>query len=253
MQISIKDLNYYFDQRGALLDIHLELERGQFYGVVGPNGSGKTTLLKLMSSLLKAPKNNIWLNDKEINAYKTKERAKKVALVPQIFNADYAFSVAEIVGMGRYPYLEGLSDLKQEDHEAVHEALLMTDLLQYKLREVNTLSGGELQRVMIARALAQKTDILLLDEPLSHLDLHHQLGILKLIRKLCQELDITAVCVMHDLNHTIKYCDQSIMLSKSMVYAADITEKVLTQKNIHEVYDIQVEVIEIKGQKIILY
>lgn len=253
MQISIKDLNHQYDGRDVLNGIKLEFEKGKFYGIIGPNGSGKTTLLKLIAQLLKSPKDKIWLCNQEITSFKEKERAKKIALVPQMFNLDFAFSVEEIVAMGRYPYLESLGDLQQGDHKIVHEALEKTDLLKYKGRDVNTLSGGELQRVILARALAQKTEILLLDEPLSHLDLHHQLAILNLMRQLCKELGITVICVMHDLNLTMKYCDQAIMLRSGSIFTSGQTDQVLTKENIQEVYDILVDVIDISRQKTILY
>ncbi|MBC7958615.1 MAG: ABC transporter ATP-binding protein [Vallitaleaceae bacterium] len=253
MQLFIEELEHYFEGRRALQMNQLEFAKGRFYGIIGPNGSGKTTLLKLISQLIKTQKGKIKLMGEDIARYKEKERAKLIALVPQIFNMEYSFSVLEIVSMGRYPYLQTLGELQEVDHQKVQEALEKTDLLGYTQRAANTLSGGELQRVILARALAQETDILLLDEPLSHLDIHHQLDILTLIKKLCQEAGMTAICVMHDLNLTMKFCDQVVMIKEGSLFAKGLTNDVITKENISKVYNIDAEIVDIHGQKRIIY
>ncbi|PKM50547.1 MAG: hypothetical protein CVV02_10600 [Firmicutes bacterium HGW-Firmicutes-7] len=253
MSISIKQLEHLYGNRKVLKNIIHEFEKGQFYGIIGPNGSGKTTLLKLIANLLKPSNETIWISGQDVTTLREKVRAREMAMVPQIFNIDLAFSVEEIVAMGRYPYKKGLGDLTENDQAVIYQALDKTNLLNNRLRDVNTLSGGELQRVILARAIAQQTSILLLDEPLSHLDIHHQIDMLNLTKKLSKEEDKTILCVMHDLNLTMKYCDQVLLLSDGEIYASGKTKEVLTEENIRSVYGINAEIVEINGHNIIIY
>lgn len=251
--ISIKNLNHSFSNRGVLNNINFTFEKGRFYGLIGPNGSGKTTLLRLISKILKADDHTIFIAGQDIIKLRGKKRARYMAMVPQIFNIEVGFTVEEIVSMGRYPYRDGFGKLTDIDYAKVKEALEKINLMDYQLRQVNTLSGGELQRVILARAIVQETPILLLDEPLSHLDIHHQLDILKLTKELCEKEDKTVICVMHDLNLAMKYCDQVILLKKGNVYAAGETRKVITKEHILHVYGIEVNICEINGQSVITY
>ncbi|PKM95440.1 MAG: ABC transporter [Firmicutes bacterium HGW-Firmicutes-1] len=253
MSISIEQLEHFYDHRKILKDITHEFEKGRFYGIIGPNGSGKTTLLKHIASLLKTPEKTIWISGQDVTSLKEKTRAREMAMVPQTFNIELSFSVEEIVAMGRYPYIKGLGNFTQQDKEFVQHALEKTNLLQHRTRDVNTLSGGELQRVILARAIAQQTDILLLDEPLSHLDIHHQLDILNLTKRLSTEEDKTILCVMHDLNLTMKYCDHVILLCEGEIYASGEANEVLTEENIRRVYSIDAKIVEINGNSIIIY
>lgn len=251
--INISQLNYAYNDRTVLEHINLYFENRQFYGIVGPNGSGKTTLLKLIAKILKPSHQTIFISGQDLLTLKEKKRAKEMAMVPQIFNIDLAFTVEEIVSMGRYPYMESFSRLTEKDHLKIREALRQTNLLDYRLREVNTLSGGELQRVILARAIVQETKLLLLDEPLSHLDIHHQLEILQLTKHLCEKDEKTVLCVMHDLNLAMKYCDQVILLKDGHIFASGKTTDVLTKENIHKVYGIEVTICQLNGQTVITY
>lgn len=253
MELKLINVSYDYKQGNILKNIEWEFNKSKFYGIVGPNGSGKTTLLKLIAQLLKVEQGTIQLFGKDITNYKEKERARRVAFVPQILDMTFAFSVEEIVSMGRYPYMDSFGELNETDKSIIEKALKKTELLSLKERKVNTLSGGELQRVILARAIAQQTDILLLDEPISHLDIHHQLGILKMIKSLCESQDLTAICVMHDLNLTMKFCENVIMLKDGEVFSAGATKEVLNKGNIKDVYGIDVEIAEINKRLQIIY
>lgn len=251
MAVSVNNLQYKYDKDTILDDINFDFEKGMFYGIIGPNGSGKTTLLKLIAKILNTPSDKIYIQNKDINSYKDKEKARQISLVPQIFNIEYSFTVYDIVSMGRYPYK--MDKLSHNDKKIINETLELTNLYDYKDKYVNNLSGGELQRVILARAIAQQTKIMLLDEPLSHLDIHHQLDILNLSKKLCKEKDITIICVLHDLNLAMKYSDKLIMLNKGKIYDAGDTKDVLNKKNIEEIYGIKVDIISQNLSNVIMF
>lgn len=253
MDIKINKLEYSFQDNYVLKDINAEFEQGKLYGIVGPNGSGKTTLIKLLSRLLKSKKDSLFIYGKELNEYKDKEIARKTSLVPQMFHISHGFSVEEVVAMGRYPHLKDFAEMSVEDWRLVKDALELTSLTELKYRQVNELSVGELQRVILARAIAQDTPIMLLDEPLSHLDIHHQLEILHLLKDLCDKKKKTILCVMHDLNLTMKFADQVLLINEGRIFKHGQVKDVLTQENIYQVYKIKVNIENIDNQSIIIF
>ncbi len=253
MEIKIKHLDYCFQDNEVLKGINAEFEKGKLYGIVGPNGSGKTTLIKLLSRLLKSKKNSLFVCDKELNEYRDKEIARKTSLVPQMFHISHGFSVEEVVAMGRYPHLKDFGEMSIKDWEMVRDALEQTSLTKLKGRQVNELSVGELQRVILARAIAQDTPIMLLDEPLSHLDIHHQLEILNLLKDLCENKNKTILCVMHDLNLTMKFADRVLLINEGKIFKNGCVNEVLTEENIFRVYKIKVNIQHIEDQSIIIF
>lgn len=253
MPVCIEQLTQKYNKDIILNNISYEFITGQFYGIIGPNGSGKTTLLKTIARLLKAKEESIWIFGQDILNIREKTLAKSISMVPQIFNIDSSFTVEDIVAMGRYPYIQRLGQLSEEDKAIINNSLRKTKLLSYRDKSVNTLSGGELQRVILARALAQQTDIILLDEPLSHLDIQHQIDILNLTKNLCTYENKTILCVMHDLNLAMKFCDQLLLINKGEIYASGNTKDVLSVENILDVYGINVEIVDIEENSIIIY
>ena len=233
-------IKFSYAQEKILKGIDLEIEAGAFIGIIGPNASGKSTLLKNMSKTLKSDSGSIYLEHKLLNDYNSLELAKKMAVVPQNTEVNFNFNVYDIIMMGRHPYQKRWSGLSQKDKKIVKEVMEVTDTLKLKRKLINELSGGEKQRVIIARALAQKPDILMLDEPTSSLDINYQGEIYDLLDYLNQEFNLTIITVSHDLNLTAQYCEELLLLKEGKIFAAGPATEVLTEKNIKAVYNAEV-------------
>ncbi|AGI40158.1 ABC transporter [Thermoclostridium stercorarium subsp. thermolacticum DSM 2910] len=236
--VSVENLNFSYGDRKVLENICARFKPGTVNGLLGPNGSGKTTLLKNIASILKPEKNAVYINFKDIAKMTSAEIAKELALVPQSTHIEFDFTVEDIVMMGRTPHIKGFSNETEEDREIVRWALETTGVSHLKDRSIRSISGGELQRVIIARALAQKTPIILLDEPVSQLDIHHQLSIMETITRLAHEQGLTVVTVLHDLNLAAEYCDTVYLLKGGRIVCGGTPKEVLTYQVIEEVYDI---------------
>lgn len=233
--INVEDLNYSYDDKKILNDINIKLEKNKFYSIIGPNGSGKTTLLKNIGKVLPIEKNCIYIDGKEIHSYKIKDLAKKMASVPQNTNIDFDFSVLDVVLMGRSPYLKRFENESDKDFKIAKDVMEMTNTWHLKDKTINALSGGERQRVIIARALAQQSEIILLDEPISNLDMQHQIEILDTVKYLNKE--VTIVAVLHDLNLAAQYSDYLIMLKDGEIVSYGKPEEVLTEAHIKNTYN----------------
>jgi len=233
-----------------LRDISLSVVKGEFLSILGPNGSGKSTLLKIMTGLL-TPKNGKYiLKDKTFSSYSKRSIAKIIAFVPQASVSVFPFSVYEIVMMGRTPHLNILGFENQRDHERVLEVLDLVEISHLKNHSINEISGGEAQRAYIARALVQEPEILILDEPNSHLDIKHQLSTFDLIKKLNSDNKLTVISVSHDLNLAGFYSDRIVLLKNGSIYKDDHTEKILTTDNIRDVFGVDSVVNTIPGTSI---
>ncbi len=220
--------------------VSIDLARSDFVGVIGPNGCGKTTLIRAMSRCLKPTCGVIELDGQDIYSIAARDFAKRVAVVPQDVIVAFDFSVLEIVLMGRSPHLGRFAVESPRDIAIAENALRLTGTLHIKDRSINALSGGERQRVMIARALAQEPEILLLDEPTSHLDISFQFDIMDLLRSLNKDKDITVLAVLHDLNLASQYCDRLYLMGGGSVQASGAPDEVVTADNIRRVYGAEV-------------
>lgn len=236
--INVNNLNYSIGDKQILKDICLSINRGKFYSIIGPNGSGKTTLLKNITNTLKVNKNTVIIDDKDILSFNSKELAQNMSYVPQENLSDFDFSVWDIVSMGRYPYLGKFQQESEDDIEIVKSCLSKTKTYHLKDKNIKFLSGGERQRVFIARALAQQTNILLLDEPISMLDIHHQLEIMDTLKGLNSNLNMTTICVLHDLNIACEYSDTLILVNEGEIVSIGSPLDVLTTENIKRVYNV---------------
>ncbi|TCK88004.1 iron complex transport system ATP-binding protein [Natranaerovirga hydrolytica] len=243
MSIQVKSLDYAYDHKKVLHNINLTFEKGKFYGILGPNGSGKTTLIKLLTGLLDHQQGEIILNKKKMNTIPRKALAKQIAYVPQMFNVKNAFLVKDIILMGRHPYIKRMHSPSLEDYKKVEEAIAETNIEPLKDRFINELSGGETQRVIIARALAQDTEIIILDEPISQLDIHFQYEIIKFLKKLCYEKNKTIIASLHDIGVALNYCEEVVMLKEGSIKAQGKTKDIITQKTIEETYGLKVNMI----------
>jgi iron complex transport system ATP-binding protein len=238
--IEVKNLSFsYQPQKILLKNVSFEVKPGVFLAIVGPNGAGKTTLLNLLCGLLRPKAGSIKIDAARMESYSVKKLAQKVAVVRQEFVPVFDFTVAEIVSMARTPYLGTFGFESKADKKFVAEALEMTDTAQFASRPLAQLSGGERQRVFIARALAQNTAILLLDEPTSFLDLKHQVGIYDLLKKMQQEYGKTIVAVTHDINLTVQYADEALLLGADSNYHIGKTKDVFSPQQIEKVFGVR--------------
>lgn len=255
MEIKINNLSYKYDQKEVLKDINLTFQQGKIYTILGPNGTGKSTLLKLLNRWLKLTKGCIFYDGQDITVMKNLDIARKVAIVPQENNWQYDFIGEEIVIMGRYPHLKRFEKEGIEDFKIAYQAMNKTNTEYLKNRNINKISGGEKQRLVVARALAQETDVILLDEPVSQLDLQHQLEIMRIIRKMANEENKLAICVLHDINLAISFSDELIFIKEGSIYAQGRPEMVVSKTLIKDVYGVDSEVIpnQLTGKPHIIY
>ncbi len=250
--LKVKDLSFAYGKNKVLKGVSLEIEAGKVTTIMGANGCGKSTLFSLMTKNLDAKKGNIYLKGKNIRNLNLKEFARKVAIVQQYNTAAEDITVERLVAFGRTPYKKMMQGNSSEDEEKIRWALEVTNLTEYRDREVSRLSGGQRQRVWIAMALAQGTKTLFLDEPTTYLDIRYQIEILRLVRKLNREYGMTIIMVLHDINQAIGYSDCIIGLKEGKVLTAGEPEKVITKETIRELYGIEMEVMQMEGRTFVM-
>lgn len=233
--ISLEKVSYSYGDSFRLADIDLEVEKGALLGIIGPNGSGKSTLLKLMAGYLVPQAGLVKLEGRPLGAMPRKAVAQKLAVVTQGAHSDFDFTVEEMVSLGRLPFLSRWQSERPGDARAVDLALERAGLDQFRHRPYKGLSGGESQRVLIARALAQEPEILLLDEPTTYLDLAYQQEIFTLLSRLNED-GMTVAAVLHDVNMAALYCKDLVALSRGEIFAKGSPETVITRENIRAIY-----------------
>jgi iron complex transport system ATP-binding protein len=238
--ISLQDVTFAYRDTPVLHHIHLSVKRGEVIGIIGPNGVGKSTLLKILAALYEADEGRYQLFGRELKSYKRKEIARRIGYVPQGIELSFAFSVGQVVAMGRFPYLQGISAIDQQGQAKVEQALQLMDLKGLEHRLFPSLSGGEKQRVLIASVLAQDTDVFLLDEPTAALDLKHQISILKLLRRLSKQQQKAVVLVTHEVNLASQFCDRLILLNEGKIVKDGRPDEVLQFNLIRAVYGVDV-------------
>lgn len=244
--LQIRDVSFAYGRgaraRTVLSDVSLDVAAGTVVGLLGPNGSGKTTLIKLISGLFPPRSGDILVAGHPIASLSRRDLAKRVAIVPQETRPTFDFSALDMVLMGRYPHLGPFTLEGPEDVSAARAALEATGALELAGRTFGTLSGGEKQRVIIASALAQASDALVLDEPTTALDLHYQFEVMSVLRRLNTELGATLLVCTHDLNFAAAICHEIVMLKQGRVLAQGPTAATLTVANIRKVYDVNADV-----------
>lgn len=240
--IHIKDLYVSLNNKSILKEINLTVEKGEFLGLIGPNGSGKTTLLKTISKLIPFNQGEISITNQEIHSYNHKAMARQLSYVPQDTHMDFNLNVKDIVMMGRHAHGNFFSR-SQDDEMIVRKAMEATDTWRFAEKSILSLSGGQRQLVCIAKALAQDTPLILLDEPIAALDIYYQMHILKLLESLTKQ-GKTVITVLHDLNLTARFCKKVLLLKSGEVKAHGHCKDVLTNRTLKQTYHIDAKVRE---------
>lgn len=239
MNIKSENINVTLEKNNILKGINIEVDNKEVVGIIGPNGSGKSTLLKCIYRVLKPNDGAILLDNVDIKEMSVKESSKRLAVLSQHNNYNFDFTVKDIVLMGRSPHKKFMERDNEEDYDIVNEALKKVDMFEFKDRSFQSLSGGEQQRVILARALAQQPKCLILDEPTNHLDIKYQLQLMRIVKG----LGIEVIAAIHDLNIAAMYCDKIYVLKDGEIIKYGKPKDVLTKEIIKDVYEVDAEVI----------
>ena len=242
--IETKNINISYGNVDIVENLNLEIPKGKITTIIGANGCGKSTILKTIARILTAKSGDIYINSKNIKKQSTKEIAKNMAVLPQSPQAPNGLTVEELIAYGRFPHKSGFRSDKKEDKKIVDWALKATGIYEFKNRKIEDLSGGQRQRAWIAMALAQKTDILLLDEPTTYLDLAHQLEVLEVLDELNKKYNTTIVMVIHELNNAARFAHHMIGIKKGKICCEGTPKEVMTKENLRELFNIDSEIVE---------
>lgn len=233
---TVKDISCGYGQREVLKGVSFDIEQGQIVGIIGPNGSGKTTLLRALTKALKISSGEIFYKEKPLHNFRLAEFARQVAVIPQRIELPFNTTVEEFITLGCFAHLGRFDFLSQRQRKIIEHVLAMTDLAHLKNQDIREISGGELQRVVLAQGFAQSPQTLILDEPTTHLDITHQIKILNLIKDLNEYSAVNIVLSIHDLNLAAEYCDYLLLLDKAGIFKQGTPGEVLTYENIEKVY-----------------
>lgn len=242
-EFKIKDLEVAYGDQTIIKQLNLEIPIGKITTIIGPNGCGKSTFLKTIGRIMKAKHGAVYLDAKDIHELSSKEFARQLAILPQSPIAPEGLTAQELVSYGRYAHQKGFGKQSVKDQEIVKWALEVTNLSELSQRSVDNMSGGQRQRVWIAMALAQETEIILLDEPTTYLDVAYQLEVLELLEDLNRLYGCTIVMVLHDINLASRYADYLIALKQGKVIVEGTPREVITKEMLKEVYQIESDIV----------
>ena len=240
MDLALKNINVELGEKNIIRDVSLDVKNGDFVGIIGPNGSGKSTLLRTIYRIIQPSSGTILFDGQDLKKVKLAESAKKMGVVGQFNTVNFDFTVFEMVMMGRTPHKSLLGSDKPEDYEIALEAIKKVGMENYAHRSFSTLSGGEKQRIILARALAQQPQMLILDEPTNHLDIKYQLQILSIVKS----LGIGVLAALHDLSLAAMYCNKLYVLKDGKVVTSGVPNKILTPELVRDVYEIECDIKE---------
>lgn len=243
MYFGFQDISIHYGKRQILDNVSMEFEKGKITTIIGPNGCGKSSLLKTVARTVTPTNGSVIFEDKPIKNYAPKELAKKIAYLPQVHMSPRDINIKTLVSYGRYPYKKFGGGITPADREIIDETLELTGLTHMKDRLLNNLSGGEKQRAWIAMTICQQPEILLLDEPITYLDVGYQVEVLELIRELGERLKITIVMVLHDMNFTARYSNRIYVLKDQHVYDYGKPEAIIAHDNMEHVFSIDSQII----------
>ncbi|MBD1371012.1 ABC transporter ATP-binding protein [Hazenella sp. IB182357] len=240
--LSVQKATTRYEQNLVFQDLDLDIKKGVVTSIIGPNGCGKSTLLKTIGRILKPKSGKIYLQDQELTTIPTKKIAKHLALLPQNPIAPSELNVEELISYGRYPHLKNINKLTSEDKDIIEWSMEITHTLSFRDRQLHNLSGGQRQKVWLAMALAQKTEIILLDEPTTFLDLAHQLEVLQIIERLNADFHCTIVMVLHDINHAARFSHEIVAMKKGSIVAKGTPAQLITTEILEQVFQIRARV-----------
>ncbi|GAA0125663.1 ABC transporter ATP-binding protein [Clostridium sp. CTA-19] len=242
--ISVKNLSVAYENNTIIENMNLDIPKGKISIIIGANGCGKSTLLKIIARINKPKNGDIFINNRNIKSIKEKDIAKEVAFLPQGPSCPSGLTVRELVAYGRFPHQKIIGGLNNHDKEIIDWAIKETVLSEFADREIENLSGGQRQRAWIAMALAQETEIIMLDEPTTYLDMSYQLEVLEVLQKLNQEKNITVVIVLHELNNACRFADNIIGLKKGKIVCKGKPIDVINNSTLKEIYGINANIKE---------
>jgi iron complex transport system ATP-binding protein len=242
-RLQTRDLKLGYDQSLIVQALSIEVPEGKISSLVGANGSGKSTVLKALARVLKPRGGAVYLDGKAIHTEPTKQVARQLAILPQAPQAPDGLTVQELVSYGRFPYQSGFGTLNAADNSMISWALNVTGISEFRNRPVGELSGGQRQRAWIAMALVQGTNILILDEPTTFLDMAYQLEVLNLLRDLNRSEEKTIIMVLHDLNHAARYSDHIFAIRQGSLIAQGTPEEVITPETIRQVFEVEADIV----------
>lgn len=249
--IQVENLVKMYGKKKVIDDVSLNIEKGKITSFIGPNGAGKSTVLSMISRIMSKDEGKVLIDDLEVEKYDSKELSKKISILKQSNNINVRLTIREIVSFGRYPYCEGR--LKDEDIRYIDEAIEYMELKDIENKYLDELSGGQRQRTYIAMVIAQNTEYILLDEPLNNLDMKHSVAMMKVLRKLVDELNKTVVIVLHDINFASVYSDNIVILKNGRVIKDDMKENIINKEILESVYEIDFDIKNINDNKICVY
>ncbi|GAA0061908.1 ABC transporter ATP-binding protein [Clostridium sp. CTA-1] len=241
--ITTTNLAIAYEDKLIVDGLNMNIPKGKITTIIGPNGCGKSTVLKTIGRILEPKEGLVYLNGDDIRNFSTKEVAQKMAILPQSPQAQGGLTVGELVSYGRFPHKKGFGKLSPEDKKVIQWALDITKLTELEVTMVDNLSGGQRQRVWIAMALAQQTDLILLDEPTTYLDMAYQLEVLELLYNLNREESCTIVMVLHDLNLAARFADYMIAIRSGSIISHGTPEEIMTKKVLKDTFNIDAEIV----------
>jgi iron complex transport system ATP-binding protein len=249
--IEVKKVSKTYGGKPVIEQVSVSIAKGKITSFIGPNGAGKSTLLSMISRLLTKDSGQVLIEGKEVSAWKSAELAKKISILKQSNHINLRLTVRELVSFGRFPYSQG--KLTAEDWKQVDEAIVYMDLQELQGKYLDELSGGQKQRAFIAMVIAQNTEYILLDEPLNNLDMKHSVQIMKVLRRLVEELGKTVVIVIHDINFASCYSDYIVALKDGKVVKEGSTETIIDSAVLKDIYDMDIPIELINGNRIGVY
>lgn len=249
--MNIQELTKTYDGKTVVDSVSLEIPKGKVLSLIGPNGAGKSTVMGMISRLIARDEGMVDFHGKDIGKWKSRELSKKLAILTQSNQIQMKLTVQELVAFGRFPYSG--NRITKEDQEIIDQAIAYMELEEMRDRFIDELSGGQRQRAMIAMVIAQDTDYVLLDEPTNNLDIYHAANMMKIVRRLCDELGKTVVLVLHEINYAAFYSDYICAFVDGRIAKFGTVEEVMTKENLSEIYQVDFEIQMVQGRPLAIY